>query len=81
MRYKIIDVYKQENIEHYIAQCLKTQSPKFIVVQSPRILCKGLDIIDVNDAISSATWATGESIDMHVLKFADCLDKIFESDH
>ena len=80
MRYKIIDVYKQENLEHYIAQCLKKKSPQFIVIQSPRTLCKGLDIIDVNDATSTATWATGESIDLNILKTSDCLDKLIESD-
>lgn len=81
MRYKIIDVYKQENFERYIAQCLKNASPQFIVIESPRILCKGLDIIDVNESISHATWATGERLELNILKTCDSLDKIYESDH
>lgn len=81
MRYKIIDVYKFNNTPCYIAKCLKVQSPQYIVIHSPRTLCKDLDIIDVNLNTSCATWATGEKISLNILHQLDSLDRLYEIDH
>lgn len=78
MRYKVIDSYQHENSEFYIAQNLKLKSPQYIVFKSLRTLCKGLDIVNVNNSVSSVSWATGEDISLAVHRTADCLDKLFE---
>ena len=80
MRYKIIDVYPQQNVKRYIAKCLKQQSPQFIVIESARTLCKELDIIDVNHQSAQATWATGEKIALNIVESSDSLDKVYELD-
>ncbi|OTG87510.1 hypothetical protein B9T31_03115 [Acinetobacter sp. ANC 4558] len=77
MRYKIIDIYKKEEITFYIAKCLKKHSPQFIIVQSAQILCVNLDIIEVDHESLVATWATGEEIALKVLKHFDCYDKSY----
>ena len=81
MRYKIIDVFQQQNLPQYIAQCLKQHSPRFIIISSSRILCKETDIIDVDFNLMSASWATGENIALNILHSANSLDKFYESDH
>ncbi|OTG81570.1 hypothetical protein [Acinetobacter sp. ANC 4648] len=80
MRYKIIDVYLQQNVKRYIAKCLKPQSPQFIVIESSRTLCKELDIIDVDHQSAQATWATGEKIALCILASSDSFDKIYTLD-
>lgn len=80
MRYKIIDVYRQQNIKRYIAKCLKARSPQFIVIESTLTLCRDIDIVDVDLNSDQATWATGERISLHILTGADSLDKIYELD-
>ena len=81
MRYKIIDVYKLQDIQRYIAKCLKTQSPQFIVIESNRTLCKELDIIDVDLEKSIATWATGEKIALKIIHKSDHIEKFYNIDH
>ena len=81
MRYKIIDVYKLKDIQRYIAKCLKLQSPQFIVIESPRTLCKELDIIDVNLEKSLATWATGEKIELKIIHKSDHFEKFYNIEH
>lgn len=82
MRYKIIDEYKQQDLQQqYIAQCLKQHSPRFIIISSNRTLCKEIDIIDVDFHLMHASWATGENIALNILHSADCLEKFYESDH
>ncbi|MFW2077582.1 hypothetical protein ACG94X_07615 [Acinetobacter sp. ULE_I010] len=81
MRYKIIDVYKLHNIQRYIAKCLKPHSPLYIVIESPRTLCKELDIIDVNFEKSLTTWATGEKIALKIIHQTDHFEKFYESEH
>ncbi len=80
MRYKIIDVYQKQQIERYIAKCLKQQSPQYIVIESPIKLCRELDIVDVDAIANKATWATGEKIDLQIISSGDSLDKIYEID-
>ena len=80
MRYKIIDVYQQQNLKRYIAKCLKQQSPQFIVIESDRTLCKEIDIIDVEHRSMITTWATGEKIALKIIKSSDSIDKIYELD-
>ena len=79
MRYKIIDVYKHEDIKSYIAKCLKKHSPQFIIIESPYTLCLNLDIIEVDHQSSHATWATGEEISLKVLNSFDSYDKAYIS--
>lgn len=79
MRYKIIDVYQKENLRRYIAKCLKSRSPQFIVIESPQTLCLNLDIIDVNPHTAVTTWATGEAISMKILNQFDSFDKAYMS--
>lgn len=81
MRYKIIDVYQQNHLPQYIAQCLKQHSPRFIIISSSRILCKEIDIIDVDLQLMHASWATGENIALNIMYSADSLDKFYESDY
>jgi hypothetical protein len=77
MRYKIIDVYQNENITSYIAKCLKLHSPQFIVIESKQTLCLNLDIIEVDHQLSKATWATGEEISLKILQSFDSFDQNF----
>lgn len=77
MRYKIIDVFQNNNAKHYIAKCLKKHSPQFIVITSPFTLCVNFDIINVNRQHTQATWATGEEIALHVLNSFDHFDKAY----
>ena len=81
MRYQIIDVYQTSNINHYIAKCLKKHSPQFVVIESPRTLCLGLDIIIVNQNHTTATWATGEEITLKILNQFETFDKAYMSRH
>ena len=81
MRYKIIDVYQLQNIQRYIAKCLKTQSPQFIVIESDQTLCKELDIIDVDLQASIATWATGERIDLKIIHQSNQIEKFYDFEH
>ncbi|ATZ64282.1 hypothetical protein PYR74_14935 [Acinetobacter bereziniae] len=81
MRYKIIDVYKLHHIQRYIAKCLKTQSPQFIVIESHQTLCKELDIIDVDLSQSVATWATGEKIALKILHQSDHIEKFYDIEY
>lgn len=81
MRYQVIDVYHKHNLKHYIAKCLKPHSPQFIIVQSPRILCLDLDILDVSDDNQHASSAMGEHIGMKVLSHFDSFDKTYMSRH
>ena len=81
MRYKIIDVYKIDGIQRYIAKCLKTQSPQFIVIESARTLCKEIDIIDVDLKQSVATWATGEKIALKIIHQSDHIEKFYTNEH
>jgi len=81
MRYKIIDVYKLHNIQRYIARCLKVQSPLFIVIESPRTLCKEIDIIDVNLDNSTATWATGEKVELKIIHQSDHIEKFYDIEY
>ena len=76
MRYKIVDVYKLENIQRYIAKCLKTNSPQFIIIETNRTLCKELDIIDVDLEQAVASWATGENISLRVVHQSDHLERL-----
>lgn len=78
MRYKIIDVYKKHDIERYIAKCLKKKSPQYVILESPRKLCRELDIVVVDQDTLSATWATGEMLGLKVINTFDQLDKIYE---
>lgn len=81
MRYKIIDVYPLNNIHRYIARCLKNQTPQFIVIETSRTLCKELDIIDVDLSDSSATWATGEKIELKIIHRSDHIEKFYQTNH
>lgn len=78
MRFKIIDVYRHDNTQHYIAKCLKKNSPQFIILATERTLCRELDIIDVDLQSGKATWATGEKISLKILNQFDYLEKIYE---
>lgn len=78
MRFKIIDVYHHHNTQHYIAKCLKENSPQFITLATDRTLCKELDIIDVDLQTGKATWATGEKISLQILNQFDYLEKVYE---
>ena len=78
MRYKVIDVYQQDKLNHYIAKSLKSRSPQFIVVQSTQTLCLHLDILDVHPQTLDTTWATGEAISLKIIQQFDCLDKLFK---
>ncbi|QOW45856.1 MULTISPECIES: hypothetical protein [Acinetobacter] len=78
MRYKIIDIYHHNNTQHYIAKCLKQNSPQYITLESQRTLCKELDIIDVDLTMNQATWATGEKIALNILHKFDHLEKLYD---
>ena len=79
MRYQIIDVYQTSNINRYIAKCLKKHSPQFVVIESTRTLCLDVDIINVNQNHTTATWATGEEIALKILNQFDTFDKTYMS--
>ncbi|WP_407410350.1 hypothetical protein [Acinetobacter sp.] len=79
MRYQVIDVYHKHNLKHYIAKCLQPHSPQFIVIQSPRILCLDLDILDVSEDHQHASSAMGEHIGLKVLTHFDSFDKTYMS--
>lgn len=81
MRYQVIDVYHQHPLQHYLAECITTHSPQFVVIQSTRILCIGFDILDVNEDHSSASSAMGEDIALKILKQFDYFDKSYISAH
>jgi hypothetical protein len=81
MRYKIIDVYKLQGIQRYIAKCLKSHSPQFIVIESARTLCKELDIIYVDLEKAHATWATGEKIALKIIHQSDHFEKFYTTEH
>jgi hypothetical protein len=77
MRYKVIDVYQKDSLKRYVAKCLKTHSPQFIVIESKQTLCLNIDIIDVDKQHQIATWATGEQISLKILSGFDSFDKTY----
>ena len=53
----------------------------YIVIESPRTLCKELDIIDVNFEKSLTTNETGEKIALKIIHQTDHFEKFYESEH
>lgn len=80
MRYKIIDIYQHCHNKQYIAQCLKSNSPQFIIVESQNTLCRGLDIIDVDHQTAKASSITGEMHSLNVIHHTDRLERLYEHD-